>query len=609
MLAISDRDTYILNIETSNLIEVHMVAQQINEGESVTLHGYLGSVVNNVTVILDRWDLEFSDIEEVAFKHIFNVFNYTESEPDDFTLVFGFTVTSDIGPVAISFQHLNLPDLARYELIVAGACLVGLYILIIFELMHRTVAAMIAAFAGLGSLSQFHERPTFELVVSWIDFDTLGLLFGMMIMVGIFAHTGFFEWIAVKAYKLSKGNLWRLTTILCVLTAVISAFLDNVTTILLFTPVTIKLCTVLDIEPEIILLAEVMFSNIGGTATIIGDPPNIIIANHPQVKEVISFFDFSIHMIGGVLLSAVAVYFYLMKMYSHKLVRDPHTGLKHEISVWKQTLAKTSRLEEENEPLIRYLEEHIEKLEHNLETKSGFVPVSELEAKYRIKDMPLFVNSCIVLGCVVVLFFMHSFVHVIDISLAWIAIIGAMIHIVISGINNVEEILETVEWGTLMFFAALFVLMKTLEEMGLIEWIGNGTMELIGLVDEGTGRILIASLLIIWISAFTSAFIDNIPYTATLVPVIVKIANGGLGVPLSVLVWALSFGACLGGNGTLIGASANVVAVGLAEGEGFKISFMKFMKMGLPVMVISVFVASVYHTIFHVLLGWTVNGL
>jgi len=430
----------------------------------------------------------------------------------------------------------------------------------------------------------------------------------MMIMVGIFSKTGFFEYVAVTAYKLSRGDLWRLTTILCVCVAVISAFLDNVTTILLFTPVTIKLCTVLDIEPTVILLAEVMFSNLGGTATIIGDPPNIIIANHPQIRSHISFFTFSLHMTPPVVLSCIAIFFYLKFMYGPKLKRDPNTALLHEISIWQTTLEKTQKDDEQNPALLSYLEEHIHKLEAELEKKSGFVPIDELEQKYKIKNMPLFINSCVVLLVVILLFFMHSFVHLIDISLAWIAVIFGIVHIIISGDHDVEGILEKVEWGTLMFFAALFVLMRSLEEMGLIEFIGQQTVNIISKVDEGMGRILVAVLLITWVSAIASAFIDNIPYTATLVPVIIKLANGGLGIPLSVLVWSLSIGACLGGNGTLIGASANVVAVGLAEGQGFKISFLEFLKMGFPVMLISTFVACCYHVIVHVFLGWTVNG-
>jgi di/tricarboxylate transporter len=173
-------------------------------------------------------------------------------------------------PVGLRMRLLQLAEIAHYEVIIAAIILVGMYVLIIFELVHRTIAALLGSFVAIAFLSVLRERPSMEMVISWIDFDTIGLLFGMMLMVGIFSETGFFEWSAVKAYKLARGNLWYLTVILCVFTAIISAFLDNVTTILLLTPVTIQLCRVIDIAPEPILLAEIMYSNIGGTATAVG---------------------------------------------------------------------------------------------------------------------------------------------------------------------------------------------------------------------------------------------------------------------------------------------------------------------------------------------------
>jgi len=228
---------------------------------------------------------------------------------------------------------------------------------------------------------------------------------------------------------------------------------------------------------------------------------------------------------------------------------------------------------------------------------------AQLEEKYFIKDWPLFIKSIVILFLVIILFFMHSLLEL-KLTLAWIAVFGAMMHIIISNITKIEEILEKVEFGTLMFFASLFILMKTLEELGLIKWIGHQLMVVIKAVPEGNSRLLVAILLIMWVSAFVSAFIDNIPYTATLTPVIVQLANSNLGLPLTPLVWALSLGTCLGGNGTVIGASANVVAVGLCEQHGYEITFMDFLKMGMPVMILTTFVSSIYMCIFHVWIPW-----
>jgi len=466
---------------------------------------------------------------------------------------------------------------------------------------------MVISFLSLGVLSQFHYRPTFEVVVSWINYETIGLLFGMMIMIGIFSTTGFFEWAAVKAFKITKGNLWHLTVLLCCFTAVVSAFLDNVTTIILVAPVTITLCKVLNVNPVNIVIAEVIASNVGGTSTIIGDPPNIILMSHPDIKPHIDFATFTLHIGPPVILSMFALIFYLWKFYSGTIARDPSVNLEAELSVWKKTLLKLQRdfnNEDGEQEVLNHLESYIMKLEGQIQQHSNpLLTISELEQKHRIKNWELLIKSVAVIFLVIIMFFMHSLVGL-DLSLAWIAIIGAMIHILISGLTEIEEILEKVELGTLMFFAALFILMKTLEELGLIQLLADAMVSLISNVPEGKTRLFVAILLLLWISAFTSAFIDNIPYTVTLVPVVVELASSDLGLPLRPLVWALSLGTCLGGNGTIIGASANVVGVGLCEREGFPVSFLSFMKIGMPVMIFTVFIATVYLCIFNVLIEW-----
>eukprot|EP01126_Amoeba_proteus_P035993 TRINITY_DN3647_c0_g3_i7.p1 TRINITY_DN3647_c0_g3~~TRINITY_DN3647_c0_g3_i7.p1 ORF type:complete len:265 (+),score=60.65 TRINITY_DN3647_c0_g3_i7:37-795(+) len=246
----------------------------------------------------------------------------------------------------------------------------------------------------------------------------------------------------------------------------------------------------------------------------------------------------------------------------------------------------------------------------------------ELEAKYKITNFPLLLNSGffffsghlvtifsydysvgIVLTGVLFFFFGHSLFHV-ELGLAWIAMIGAMLLVLLSGIHNFDHVLEKVEFGTLMFFASLFILMETIAELGLIDWIAVQIEGLIALVPEGKARLFLATFLLLWVSGIASALIDNIPYTATLTPVIVKLSLGSLQLPLTPLVWALVFGACLGGNGTLIGASANVVAVGMAEKAGISISFTEFTKIGFPITLLLLFVSMIYLFVFHVAISW-----
>lgn len=303
-------------------------------------------------------------------------------------------------------------------------------------------------------------------------------------------------------------------------------------------------------------------------------------------------------------MASAAVYFLIKKLTLPSLRRQPNMNQRQELEIWKKTANKMRAETEEEEAVKKRLEEYISILEKQIReapTIVADIDISELEEKYKIHDFPLFINSCVILSVVIGLFFLHTPIHV-ELTLAWIAIIGAIAHLLSSGIHDIEEVLEKVEFGTLMFFASLFVLMQALDELGLIEFIGEETAVLIEGVPEGNARLIAAICVLLWVSAFVSAFIDNIPFTAAMVPVVYRLSFSGL--PLAPLIWSLAFGTCFGGNGTLIGASANVIVAGLAEAQGYPIRFLTFLRTGLPVMIISVFVANIYLLIFHVAIPW-----
>eukprot|EP01103_Thecamoeba_quadrilineata_P008709 TRINITY_DN1843_c0_g1_i1.p1 TRINITY_DN1843_c0_g1~~TRINITY_DN1843_c0_g1_i1.p1 ORF type:complete len:710 (-),score=124.55 TRINITY_DN1843_c0_g1_i1:150-2279(-) len=554
--------------------------------------------------------------------------------------------TNSSSPVVVSLNLLTLPTFSRYEVYYALMLLLSVYGLIIFEVFHRTTSVLIGSFCSIGVLSIVRYPPTFKEVVGWIDFDTIGLLYGMMIMVAIFSETGFFEFVSIRAYKISRGNLWRLTLMLCTFTALVSSVLDNVTTMLLVAPVTIRLCQVLNVDPVLILISEVIFSNVGGTATPIGDPPNIILFNNPLVIKsgLVTFFGFTVHVGLGIIFVMAAAMLYLWKFLGPKLhVKEGQvrmqTDLERELEVWKATAASIGDSKDEIHAKSQ-LENHIENLgaqinaekrvkrmvkekeKERLARSTGqqyrrqsdedeeieedddksATDVVNLEEKYKIHDRPQFVISCFTLSVVIGMFFLHNAVDV-NLSLVWIALFGSVVHIVLSGTKDLEHLLHKVEWSTLLFFAGLFVTMRCLEELGLIAQIANLTSDVIQLVPVGNWRLIVAIILILWVSAFVSAFIDNIPYMTTLVPVVANL-SARAELPLTPLLWALSFGACLGGNGTLIGASANVITCGLAEGSGHPISFMRFLKFAFPIMILTVFVANIYLLIFHVAIPW-----
>jgi Na+/H+ antiporter NhaD/arsenite permease-like protein len=389
-----------------------------------------------------------------------------------------------------------------------------------------------------------------------IEWETIGLLLGMMVMVGVISHTGIFEWFAVQAYKKSNGNVWTLVVILCSVTAVLSAFLDNVTTMLLLTPVTIQLARVLDLDPIPVLIAEVLFLNIGGAAIMIGDPPNIIIGSMMSESAIaankdagiaslsgqgVSFNDFIIELAPGILLTIIPTFMMLKWMYAEEFAGE--------------------RIRD----------------------------VEELEAKYGVKDAKMLKASGTILGLVILGFFLNPILHI---PVSWVALVGAVLMLLVTNPHELEEPLEKVEWTTLIFFAGLFVLIHSLQHLGVISWIGDQVESSIIFFDEEY-RFVAALVIILWVSAIASAFIDNIPYTITMIPVVLQISVS-LNLDLGPLIWALAFGACLGGNGTLIGASANVVTAGMSEEAGYPISFNQFFKAGFPVMLMTVSIITAY---------------
>ena len=466
-------------------------------------------------------------------------------------------------------EDLTLKDGVKSEAIVVGLfILLAVYALIITEAVHRTLAAALGGLVAVIALNHYTEESalTLRAVTTMIDWETIGLLLGMMVMVGVISHTGVFEWFAVEAYKKSGGSIWSLVVILCSVTAVLSAFLDNVTTILLLTPVTIQLAKVLDLKPIPLLISEVLFSNIGGAATMIGDPPNIMIGSGLSESAIrgteyshlasdgVNFNDFIIEMAPGILMTIVPAFMFIRWFYadefSGKRIRD----------------------------------------------------VAELESKYGIKDYKMLTTSGIILCLVILGFFLHPITHM---PVSWIALGGSVLMLLATNRHELDEPLEEVEWTTLLFFAGLFVLVHSLQYMGVINFIGEYVQKAIEAFPQGQDglvRLTAAILIILWVSAIASAFIDNIPYTATMIPIVLQISDGA-GVDLAPLIWALAFGACLGGNGTLIGASANVVMAGMSEEAGYPVSFNEFFKAGFPIMILTTLIVSFYMILVYVVGG------
>jgi len=426
---------------------------------------------------------------------------------------------------------------------IAAFVLLAVYVLIAAEAMHRTLAAFLGAALVLfitytaGTFDKNYFILSFEDAMRAIDLNVIFLLMGMMIIVGILKKTGLFQWLAYKSYALARGNILILSFILQVVTAICSAFLDNVTTMLLMIPVTIEIAVTLKINPMTLLIPEVFASNVGGTATLIGDPPNILIGSY--AKLTFGQFVMNLALVCTVCLVLTSLWYlwWYKKGYLQADVKDV-------------------------DRTIAYLKE-----------------------EYRITDKKLTVMGLGILGFVIFLFIVHGVLHM-EPSVA--ALIGSMLLLAVSRVDIVEMLEHEVEWPTLVFFIALFMVIAGAEETGLIQIIAEWVKDL------SRGNLTIAVILILWVSAIASAFIDNIPFTATMLPIIAFLNQTIPGAESGVLWWSLALGACLGGNGTMIGASANVVTVGLAEKAGYHISFLGYMRACWWPMLITVTISMVY---------------
>jgi Na+/H+ antiporter NhaD/arsenite permease-like protein len=404
--------------------------------------------------------------------------------------------------------------------------------LIAFELLNRTVAALL----GAAILISFGIVGQEAAATEFIDWNTIGLLAGMMVIVAILEKTGIFEYLAIKSAQWGKARPGRIMIILAVVTAFLSAFLDNVTTVILMVPVTFLIADALRTSPEPLLLTQVMASNVGGAATLIGDPPNILIGS----ASGLSFADFVLNLAPVVLITLPAVLGLLYLLFRKEL---------------------------------RYSE-------------SAEQAIEMMDAEGSIRDRVLLRKSLIVLGVVIVAFFLHGALHLEAATIALFGAAGLMLY----ARSDVEEVLREVEWPTLLFFVGLFVLVGGLEVTGFVESIAEFLTSVAG------GGSALTAIIVIWGSGIASGIIDNIPFTAIMIPVIQDLAQSENLSESEVrpLWWSLALGADFGGNLTLIGASANVVVAGMSERAGRRISFLRFMAYGIPVTFVSLAVATSY---------------
>ncbi|MBD0349241.1 MAG: ArsB/NhaD family transporter [Thermoleophilia bacterium] len=414
----------------------------------------------------------------------------------------------------------------------AAIIFVGALAVIALEWVHRTKIALVGA--GLMVIVGVLDEDG---AIAAVDWSTLGLLAGMMIIVGLTERTGVFTYVALRVAQLSRGRPARLVFSLAGATAVLSAFLDNLTAILLVVPITLLLADVLDVSPVPLVVTEVIASNLGGTATLIGDPPNIMIGTH--VPE-LTFVDFIVNLAPVAAVALVVVTGLLYLVYRSRLRVDPERARR----------------------------------------------LAELDPARDVREAPYVKRSLAVLAGTIVAFFLHSTLHL---EPSVVALAGATVLLLVAA-DDVEDALERIEWSTIFFFIGLFVMVGGLEERGVIADVAELLADATGGSRSGE------SLAILWGSAAGSALVDNIPFTAAMIPVVDELQAGGQFD--DALWWSLALGACFGGNATVIAAAANVAATGVLERSGNAISFRRFLAVGLPATAVSLVLATFYLLLF-----------
>ena len=402
----------------------------------------------------------------------------------------------------------------------------GVMVLITTGKIDSTLSALIGAAVIL-----LTKVLSFDEAIKYVDFDTIGVLVGMMLFVAVLKQSGMFEYIAIKAAKKVNADPWKIMIIFVIITAVLSSCLDNVTTVLLVGPMTIAIARMLEVNPVPYLLMLIFSSNVGGTATLIGDPPNIMIGSAAGL----SFMDFMMNT-GLAVVLVIAVQIIMMK-FLYK----------------KSTVA----------------------------TEEARAKVMALDENKSITDARLMKIGIVLIGLIIIGFLAHDKLGV---QPAVIALSAATIIMLLSG-KKAEHVIEEVEWSTILFFIALFVIVGGMEKTGVISDISKG------IISFTEGHEIITILVILWASALVSSVLNNIPFVAAMIPLIISMKNQGMDVEL--LWWALSLGACLGGNGTLIGASANVVLSDISNKHGYPITFASYLKVGFPFMILSILVSTI----------------
>ncbi|KAH8293836.1 hypothetical protein KR054_005095, partial [Drosophila jambulina] len=546
---------------------------------------FLDSITNLTTHSTDMWNvyLQKKELDNVKMvSHLFIVPNSKEIE------VHGLLSLENKCeyPVALVMETDDTPIFTHFGIVYSVLLLLGLYILIFFEVTDPTLGVLLMATTGLATLAALGERPGLPMITTWVDLRIIMLLLSLMIISGITSETGIFDWLAIQTYHVSKGHKWLLLFFLAIVTALLSSFLPNVTIVLLMSPIAVLVCEVIPVQTPLVIFVVIVYANIGGALTLVGDPLNMYIATHTDVQ----FLDFTLHMFPGVLCGLLVA---LPVIYLSMRRNLTHLG-DHQIKA-------TAKREDERPwfiPEVANLEEWLRK-RHSMRScikpsENYFGTLAYLQTHYGIRDKVLLAKSLVVVLFVQISFVFHTEPFVMGGSLHLKALMGATLLIILAKLDDMETVLHYLDWSVVLFLGAHFVFIAVVHELGLGPWLRSQAIKVVSSVEK-SHQTTVAILLVIWLTAFLTALVNNIAVTEMSLGLIKDLTmNREINVPLSPLIWALSYGASFGANGTLFGAHANLMGVFVARRFGYHITFLQYFRYGFPIMLASLTAASAY---------------
>ncbi|EDW13372.1 P protein [Drosophila mojavensis] len=512
--------------------------------------------------------------------------------------IFALKIKTNISPVELV-----------YGVVAAGILLCSLYAVIILDITDPTFAAVLITSCAIGVLCIFDELPSMRKILSWIDIHTLALLFGMMIIVSIISETGVFGYIAVLAYRLSKGRAWLLVGLLCLISVILAGFLELVTILMIMVPVVIRLCECMSLRTTTVLICVAIFSNIGCALTPIGDPPTVLIATNAHVmSKGVDFSMFFIHMFPGVVLSLFAAWTYIYLILRKSLTHGAEEQTNNSLRILAKRMGEGRAPPMMSMPLANpklSSKKYSETTVFRIMAASNYIEtLAMMESKYKVQDKPLLIKCAICFLFAIVLWLLHSLPFFAGATLSWTALMASMLLLILYDSQDLTAVFMRIDWSMLLFFSALFVLIEVCAELGLIHWLAELAINIIANVDPQY-QVVTSIMVVLWISAALSIFIENIPIATMLLRLTIQVAlSERINIPLVPLVWALTYAICFGGNGSLYSTTANVAASSIANQHGYKITFYEFFKYGFPIMIITNSIASLYLLIAHGIFQW-----